>query len=135
MQMKVLVIDDDREMTELLKMSLDQDYYEVLMTQSGPDGIELAHKEQPDVILVDLFIPDFDGLQVCRDIRKFSSVPILVLSAINKPELVAQALDAGADDFLIKPIKNSMLVANLKKIARRTNSGGYDIKSRSVFSH
>ena len=135
MQMKVLVIDDDREMTELLKMSLDQDHYEVLMTQSGPDGIALAHNERPDVILVDLFIPDFDGLQVCRDIRKFSIVPILVMSAINKPELVAQALDAGADDFLIKPIKNSVLVANLKKIARRTNSGGYGIHSKSVLSH
>ena len=135
MQMKVLVIDNDREMTELLKMSLDQDTYEVLMTQSGPDGIEMAHLERPDVILVDLFVPDIDGLQVCRDIRKFSSVPILVLSAINKPELVAQALDAGADDYLIKPIKIGMLVANLKKIARRSSVGGYGIQSNSVFSH
>lgn len=134
MQMKVLVIDDDREMTELLRTNLEQDTYEVLMPPSGTDGVDLARQSRPDVIIVDLFMPDVDGLQVCRDIRKFSSVPILVLSAINKPEMVAQALDAGADDYLIKPINIGILIAYLNKIARRASIGGYGIQSGSLYS-
>jgi two-component system KDP operon response regulator KdpE len=133
--MKVLVIDDDREMTELLKKELGQEIYEVLLTQSGIEGVNLAQQARPDVVIVDLFISNADGLQVCRDIRKISSVPILVLSAISKPEMVAQALDAGADDYLIKPIKINILAAYLNKLARRANIGGYGLQSSSLFSN
>jgi two-component system KDP operon response regulator KdpE len=134
-QIKVLVIDDDHEMTELLKMTLEQDTYEVLKPKTGAEGVELARHSRPDVVIVDLFMADVDGLQVCRDIRKFSSVPILVLSAINKPEMVAQALDAGADDYLIKPLKISVLTAYLNKIARRASLGGFGIQPNNAYSH
>ena len=129
MQMKVLVIDDDREMAELLKMTLEHDTYEVITTNSGAQGAEMVRRTMPDVIIIDLTMPDIDSLQVCREVRKFSSVPILVSSAINKPEMIAQALDAGADDYLIKPIKISMLIAHLKKFARRAKVLGYKIQS------
>ena len=134
MQMKVLVIDDDREMTDLLRTTLEQDTYKVIMPETGGDGVELAQQTRPDVIIVDLFMPDVDGLEVCREIRKISSVPILVLSAINKPEIVAQALDAGADDYLIKPIKIGVLIAYLNKIARRASIGGNAVQSGSLYS-
>jgi DNA-binding response OmpR family regulator len=71
-------------------------------------------------------LPDLDGWQVCKEIRKTSSVPILILSAINDPRMVASVLDVGADDFLVKPVPSGVLVANIKKLIRR-NTGTLDV--------
>ena len=119
---KVLVVDDDEETTDLLKIILKPDTFQVFAAHSGLDGIELARRLKPDVMVLDLLLLSMDGWQLCKEIRKFSKAPILVLSAISKPGLAARALDEGADDFLLKPIASSVLIAHLKKLTRRARA-------------
>ncbi|MBK8420712.1 response regulator [Candidatus Villigracilis saccharophilus] len=75
----------------------------------------------PDVVLLDLMMPDQDGWQVCKSIRVFSNIPILILSAVNDPSIVASVLDAGADDFLVKPVPSGVLVAHIRKMVRQSD--------------
>lgn len=117
--MKILVIDDDPAMTELLKLLLAPSLFEVITANEGQEGIRLAREQQPDTILLDLMMPEMSGWQVCKSIRKFSQVPIIILSALDNPGLVADALDAGADDYLIKPVPNRVLTAHIEKLVRR----------------
>ncbi len=119
--MKILVIDDDPAMTDLLKLLLAPAAAEVIAANSGPEGIRMANETKPDVITLDLMMPDINGWQVCKAIRKVSSIPILILSALDSPGLVAAALDAGADDYLIKPVPSSVLLAHINKLVRRNN--------------
>lgn len=118
-QTKILVIDDDEGMTELLKLLLTPESTEVITANSGPKGIELAQKLAPDVIILDLMMPEMNGWTVCKQIREFCDVPILILSAMDAPGMVAQALDVGADDYLVKPVSSSTLLARLNKLTRR----------------
>jgi DNA-binding response OmpR family regulator len=122
-QTKVLVIDDDIEMTDLLRIILVPEHFEVTTANSGIKGIELSRQIEPDVIILDLLMPVIDGWQVCREIRKFSQVPIIILSAVNKPGMVARAIDEGADDFLLKPVPSGVLIAHINKFTRRINTG------------
>jgi DNA-binding response OmpR family regulator len=121
-QTRVLVVDDDIEMTDLLKIVLEPNSFEVVTANSGADGIDLARRLSPDVMVLDLHMPEIDGWEVCKAIRQFSQVPILVLSAVSKPGMVARALDAGADDYLSKPMTSSVLIAHIKKLARRARA-------------
>ncbi len=122
---KILVIDDDLAITELMSMLLKTFGFDVLTTNNGEEGIRLVREFEPNVVLLDLMMPDVDGWQVCKTIRRTSNVPILVLSALNEPRMVASVLDAGADDFLVKPVPSGVLVANIKKLIRR-NTGTLD---------
>jgi two-component system KDP operon response regulator KdpE len=122
MTTKVLVIDDDEAITELLSMLLKTHGFDVITTNSGVEGIKFAQERHPHVILLDLMMPDKDGWEVCKMVRTFSNVPILVLSALNDPRMVASVLDVGADDFLVKPVPSSILVAHLRKLVRRTGA-------------
>lgn len=122
MSTKILVIDDDLAITELMSMLLKTHGFEVLTTNSGVEGVKLVEEKRPTVVLLDLMMPDLDGWQVSKAIRSFSNVPILILSAINDPSMVASVLDAGADDFLVKPVPSSVLVAHIRKMVRR-NTG------------
>jgi DNA-binding response OmpR family regulator len=120
MTTQILVIDDDIAITELMSMLLKTHGFDVITCNSGADGVKLAEANKPDAILLDLMMPDVDGWQVCKSIRAFSNTPILVLSAINDPRMVATVLDAGADDFLVKPVPSGVLVAHIRKMVRRT---------------
>lgn len=120
--MNILVIDDDPAMTELLKMILQATSANVYTAFNGQQGIRLCRKENPDVIILDLMMPEPDGWQVCKTIRKFSQAPILILSALDNPGLIANALDAGADDYLIKPVSSSMLIAHIQNLLRRSRA-------------
>ena len=122
MSTKILVIDDDLAITELMSMLLKTHGFEALTTNSGVEGVKLVEEKRPSVVLLDLMMPDMDGWQVSKAIRAFSNVPILILSAINDPSMVASVLDAGADDFLVKPVPSSVLVAHIRKMVRR-NTG------------
>ena len=116
---KVLTIDDDPAMTELLTLLLQSHGLDAYMANSGEKGIQLVHEISPDVIILDLMMPGMDGWQVCTNIRTFSNVPILILSALDNPGIVASALDAGADDYLVKPVPSGVLIAHLNKLTRR----------------
>jgi DNA-binding response OmpR family regulator len=119
---RVLVIDNDNATTEMFKLILEPNEFEVLVVNSGPEGIERTRVFNPDVVVLDLLMPDMNGSEVCKEIRSFSQVPILVLSAVSKPGMVAQALDEGADDYLLKPITSSVLIARLKRLAWRARA-------------
>lgn len=121
-QTKVLIIDDDDAMTDMLKLILEPNEFDVLIAHSGPEGIKAAQSFNPEVVILDLIMPDMDGWEVCKAIRSFSEVPILVISAINKPGMVAKALDEGADDYLLKPMTSSVLIAHLKRLAWRARA-------------
>jgi DNA-binding response OmpR family regulator len=122
MPTKILVIDDDIAITELMSMLLKTHGFDVITTNSGAEGVRLVREKSPNVVLLDLMMPDMDGWQVSKAIRAFNNVPILILSAINDPAMVASVLDTGADDFLVKPVPSSVLVAHIRKMVRR-NTG------------
>jgi DNA-binding response OmpR family regulator len=120
--MKILVIDDDQAMTDLLEILLEPLSSEVIKANVGLDGVELAKENHLDVVILDLMMPDVDGWQICKQIRDFSQVPILILSALDNPGLIAEALNVGADDYLIKPVTKGMLIARINKLMRRNSN-------------
>ncbi len=117
--MKILVIDDDPAMTELLSLVLAPTKAEIITSNSGEEGLHLAGEVNPDIVLLDLMMPKMDGWQVTENIRKFSSTPILILSVLDNPGLVAKALDKGADDYLVKPVPSGILIAHINNLTRR----------------
>jgi len=118
--MKVLSVDDDIAMTELTAMLLQTHGFHVLTANSARDAIQIVREKQPHAVILDLMMPDMDGRQVCKNIREFSNVPIIILSALNDPETVASALDSGADDYLVKPVPSDVLAAHLNRLIKRT---------------
>jgi DNA-binding response OmpR family regulator len=128
MSTKVLVIDDDTAITDLMGMLLKTHGFDTITCNKGMDGVRLAKEKNPSIILLDLMMPDMDGWQVCKAIRSFSNVPILILSAINDPSMVASVLDSGADDFLVKPVPSGVLIAHIKKVMRRATATEDDQK-------
>ncbi len=119
---KVLIVDDDSDTTDLLKILLEPNDFEVIVANTGKQGIELALSLAPDVMVVDLLMTDIDGLTVCREGRQFSSMPILILSAVSRPNIAEEVLNSGADDFLIKPMSSGVLIASLNRLARRARA-------------
>ena len=118
----VLTIDDDPAITELLSVLLKASGFEVLVANAGTEGLRMISEQSPRIVVLDLMMPDMDGWQVCKAARAFSSVPILVLSALDEPSIVASILDLGADDYLVKPVPSAVLIAHLNKLARRTET-------------
>lgn len=122
MSKTVLTIDDDTAITELLAMLLRTHGYDVKTVNTGEEGVEAIKKHNPHVVILDLMMPGMDGWQVCKTVREFSNVPIVILSALDDPAMIASALDAGADDYLVKPVSSSILVAHLNRLIRRTGT-------------
>ena len=116
--MKILVIDDDPAMTDLLRLILSPIQAAIITSNSSPEGLALAYEHHPDIIILDLMMPEMDGWEVCTKIRESSNVPILIMSAIDNPGLIAKALDAGADDFLVKPVPSGVLIAHIHNLTR-----------------
>lgn len=117
--LKILTIDDDPAMTALLALLLKRNSLDVYIANTGEEGIKLTREISPDLVILDLMMPGMDGWQVCSQVRSFSNVPILVLSALDSPGMVASALDAGADDYLVKPVPVGVLIAHLNTLTRR----------------
>ena len=116
---KILIIDDDPAMTDLLKIILNTTGAELLTANSGMEGVLAAQSKKPDIIILDLMMAGVDGWQVCKSIRQFSKIPILVLSALDSPGVVAHALETGADDYLVKPVPARVLIAHLQNLLKR----------------
>jgi two-component system KDP operon response regulator KdpE len=119
MAVEVLLIDDDPDLSIMLRTLLRGQDFQIQAVYSGVDGIQSCRESEPDVVILDLLMPEMDGWEVCERIREFSDVPILILSALGTPGSVARALDAGADDYLIKPIHASLLASRLRTLVRR----------------
>ena len=117
--MKILVIDDDPAMTELIKLMLQHTEAQIITAHSGEDGLSKLTGYNPDIVLLDLVMSEMDGWQVCEKIRSISRVPIMILSVLDNPGLVARALDMGADDYMVKPVKSAILIAHINNLTRR----------------
>jgi two-component system KDP operon response regulator KdpE len=120
--MKILVVEDDRYITGFLRLSLKKEEYEVLIAQTADEGLFLFTSHHPDIVLLDLGLPDKDGVEVIRDIRSFSATPILVISARDQEKEKIEALDAGADDYITKPFHMGELLARIRVAERKSRS-------------
>lgn len=119
MAVEVLLIDDDPDLSIMLRNLLRGQDFQIHAVYAGEEGIQACEENPPDVVILDILMPEMDGWEVCERIREFSDVPILILSALGSPGSVARALDAGADDYLIKPIHASLLASRLRTLVRR----------------
>lgn len=124
MAIEVLLIDDDVELSMMLRTLLRGQDFQIQSVCSGEEGIKACRENPPEVVILDLLMPEMDGWEVCEHIRAFSDVPILILSALGAPGSVAKALDAGADDYLIKPVHASLLASRLRTLVRRRSLHG-----------
>jgi two-component system KDP operon response regulator KdpE len=120
---RVLVIDDDRALLKALSIGLRSRGYEVFVASSGVDGVAQVSLTQPDVVVLDMSLPDIDGVEVCRRVREFSDVPVLVLSALGLEARKVEALDSGADDYVTKPFGMAEFEARVRVLLRRSRAG------------
>jgi len=121
--MKVLIIEDDREIVEVISLSFQIRWPEVKLvsTHLGEKGVELVESENPDIVVLDLGLPDTSGFDVLKEIRTFSAVPILILTVRGDESDIVKGLEWGADDYMVKPFRQLELLSRIKALTRRIN--------------
>ncbi|SDC41881.1 two-component system, OmpR family, response regulator VicR [Pelagirhabdus alkalitolerans] len=119
MSQKILVVDDEKPIADILKFNLENEGYEVVCAYDGDEAIELTQKENPDLLLLDIMLPKKDGNEVCREIRKTHSMPIIMLTAKDSEIDKVLGLELGADDYVTKPFSNREVIARVKANLRR----------------
>jgi two-component system, OmpR family, KDP operon response regulator KdpE len=122
----ILIVEDEPQMQKFLRMSLASEGYRVIEASKGQEGIDLARTHNPDLVLLDLGLPDMDGTDVTKALREWSAKPIIVISARGQEEDKIRALDAGADDYLTKPFATGELMARIRVALRRTAHAGQE---------
>ena len=118
----ILIVEDDDTVREALSAGLESEGYEVILSDNGLDGLEQAKEEGPDLILLDLMLPEMDGLSVCRALRRNSDVPIIMLTARGTEMDKIVGLETGADDYVVKPFSLGELLARIRSLLRRTRN-------------
>ena len=127
---KILVVDDDRNICELLKLYLENDGYTVFVANDGQEAVEMFQSKAPELVLLDIMLPKMDGWQVCREIRKTSNTPIIMLTAKGETFDKVLGLELGADDYVTKPFDAKEVMARVKAVLRRA-SGSNDAEENS----
>ena len=123
---KILIVDDDKNICELLRLYLEKEAYTVAIANDGVQAVEMFESESPDMVLLDIMLPRLDGWQVCREIRKSSDKPIIMLTAKGETFDKILGLELGADDYVVKPFDAKEVVARVKAVLRRTSSAQGD---------
>ena len=121
MQYKILIVDDDENICELLRLYLEKDGFETVVANDGEQAVKYASLHNPDLILLDIMLPLLDGWQVCREIRKTSDTPIIMLTAKGETFDKILGLELGADDYVSKPFDTKEVIARIKAVLRRSN--------------
>jgi two-component system KDP operon response regulator KdpE len=116
---KILIIDDEDTTVKLLTILLEHKGYEVVSATRAEEGLRRAYRTQPDLVLLDIMMPDVDGWEVCKRLRELSDVPIIFLTALTDVKDVVKGLEMGADDYIVKPYDNDELVARVRAHLRR----------------
>ena len=119
MAQRILIVDDEAQIRRVLRTSLAAHRYEVRVAADGEAAIDTFHDSKPDLIITDLSMPEKNGIELCREIRKMSNVPIIVLSVKGEEKTKVEALDAGADDYITKPFGMDELLARVRAALRR----------------
>ncbi|NLX93572.1 MAG: response regulator transcription factor [Clostridiales bacterium] len=130
---KILVVDDDTNICELLRLYLEKEQYRVLLAHDGATALKVFQESQPDLVLLDIMLPQLDGWQVCREIRKTSDKPIIMLTAKGETFDKVLGLELGADDYVVKPFDAKEVVARVKAVLRRTSGSPEDAIKEVVF--
>lgn len=120
---KIMVVDDDKNICELLRLYLEKEGYSVILCNDGQQAVVKFNALNPDMILLDIMLPSLDGWQVCREIRKKSDVPIIMLTAKGETFDKVLGLELGADDYVVKPFDTKEIVARIKAVLRRISQG------------
>ena len=119
---KILIADDDRAITELMRLYLEKEGFECICAENGKIALEKFSKYNPDLIILDIMMPELDGWQVCREIRKNRNTPIIMLTAKSETFDKVLGLELGADDYMVKPFETKELIARIKAVLRRTET-------------
>ena len=130
---KILIVEDEKDIQELLKYHLEKEGYEILQVFDGEDGLELAQRELPDLIILDVMLPSLDGMEICRYLRadeRTQIIPVIILTAKSEESDVIVGLKLGADDYVTKPFSPKVLVARVHAIFRRSEANGVVVTVR-----
>ena len=127
---KILVVDDDTNICELLRLYLEKEGYEVVLAHNGADAVTAFREQSPSLMLLDIMLPVLDGWQVCREVRKFSDKPIIMLTAKGETFDKVLGFELGADDYVVKPFDAKEVMARVKAVLRRSGAANQtaDIK-------
>jgi len=117
---KVLIVDDDASLLKALTYNLEGEGYQTLTAHDGREALRVLYAERPDLVILDIMLPELDGWQVCKRVREMSDLPIIMLTAKETAEDIAKGLDLGADDYIVKPFTVKELLARVRAALRRT---------------
>ena len=131
---RILVVDDEPRFTRLVEANLLTEGFEVLKAKNGQEAVEMTAKEKPELVLLDVMMPEMDGFQACERIREFSTVPIIMLTAKGEEDQQVRGLNLGADDYIVKPFSASELLARVHAVLRRAQRNVQEF-SGGIFSH
>ncbi len=122
MSQLIMIVDDEKHYRELIKINLQTEGYETIEATNGEHALELLNNQQPDLVLLDVLMPNLDGLDTCKKIRLFSNVPVIFLTALSNEIDRVKGLNIGADDYISKPFSAQELIARVKAVLRRSVS-------------
>ncbi|KPV47972.1 Fis family transcriptional regulator, partial [Kouleothrix aurantiaca] len=115
---KILIVDDEAGLRELVRINLEHEGFAVIQAENGAQGLAMAREELPDLVIMDVMMPEMDGWEACRQLREFSQVPVLMLTARVQSQDIVTGLDSGADDYLGKPFNMDELMARVRALLR-----------------
>ncbi len=118
---KVLIVEDDPNICDLLQLYLEKEGYRVFLSYDGEEGLAQYYDENPDFVILDIMLPKMDGWEVCREIRNDRNIPVLMLTGKGESYDKVKGLELGADDYVVKPFESKEIIARMKAILRRTN--------------
>lgn len=130
---KVLIADDDSNISELIKVYFEKDGFETVTARNGKEAVELFKSEAPSIVILDVMMPEMDGWQVCREIRRVSNIPIIMLTAKGETFDKVLGLELGADDYMVKPFDPKELIARVKAVLRRSDTKEVSTEKELVF--
>ena len=123
---KILAVDDEQRMVRFIQLNLEQDGFEVVTAYNGKEALEQVRTQLPDLILLDIMMPDINGFEVLKKIREVNNVPVIMLTAKGEEDDRIQGLELGADDYITKPFSPRELVSRIRAVLRRTKSFNED---------
>ena len=130
---KVLIVDDDEHIVELIKLYMDKEGFDTVTANNGKKAVELVKSEAPAIVILDVMMPEMDGWQVCREIRRVSNIPIIMLTAKGETFDKVLGLELGADDYMVKPFEPKELLARVKAVLRRSDTKESNAEKEIVF--
>jgi two-component system, OmpR family, KDP operon response regulator KdpE len=121
-QRKILIVDDEPGLRDLVRINLEHEGFGVVQAENGVLGLEAVREEHPDLVILDVMMPEMDGWETCKKLREFSQVPVLMLTARVQSQDIVTGLNSGADDYLLKPFNMDELMARVRALLRRVPS-------------